>query len=105
MAGESAEGRKIVVQRIRSIPKPRSCQVLFISRSEKDVRNILSGLGPGVLTVSDHENFLHEGGMIEFILVDRHVRFDINQRVAVNGALSISARLLNVARAVTKTGR
>lgn len=99
---ESVNGRKLVVQRIRRQPRPKSCQVLFISKLEKDIPEILAGLESGVLTVSDRDGFLREGGMIAFVIENRHVRFDINQRAAVSARLALSARLLSVARSVQK---
>ena len=100
--GEVVQGRKLAVQRIQRAPKPKSCQVLFVGRSEKNVAGMLSGLGPGVLTVSDRPDFIREGGIIMFVNQDRHVRFDINQRAAANASLTISSRLMTVARSVEK---
>src|SRR5207253_481199 len=42
---ETVKGRKLAVERLRRISNPKSCQVLFLSRSEKDVSKILAGLG------------------------------------------------------------
>jgi hypothetical protein len=100
--GETVNGRKLAVQRLRRVPEPKLCQVLFISRSEKDVSEVLTGLGPGVLTVADRDGFLREGGAIAFLTEDRHVRFDISQRAAANASLSLNSRLLSVARSVNK---
>jgi YfiR/HmsC-like len=100
--GEIIDGRKIVVERLRRGPVPKSCKVLFVSRSEKDVPTVLAGLSPGVLTVSDREAFLTEGGMIDFLVEDRRVRFDISLRNAAKGSMMMSARLLNVARYVQR---
>jgi YfiR/HmsC-like len=99
--GETISGRRVEVVRLQRGPIPKSCQVLFVSKSEKDP-GILSGVGPGVLTVSDRDRFLMEGGMIAFVIEDRHVRFDINQRAASKGSLTMNARMLNVARSVQK---
>jgi len=100
--GETVNGRKLTVQRLRGVPPPKSCQVLFISKSEEAVSSILPDLGPGVLTVSDRDGFLREGGMICLVIEGRHVRFDINQRAAARASLTLSARMLNVARIVKK---
>jgi hypothetical protein len=100
--GESVGGRKVTVQRIGRPPTPKSCQVLFVARFEKDVPGILAGLGSGVLTVGDREGFIREGGMIAFVLEGRHVRFDINLRAAGIASLTMNSRLLNVARSVAK---
>ena len=100
--GESVGRRRIVVARVNRAPGPKLCQVLFIGKGEKDVSGILERVGPGVLTVGEDSGFLREGGIINFALDGRHVRFDINQRAAASASLTISARLLNVARTVQK---
>jgi hypothetical protein len=102
VSGESVGGRKVVVRRLRSAPAPKNCQVLYISPSERNAAHVVSGLGPGVLTVSDGAGFLRDGGMIAFVVDNRHVRFDINQKAAAQAGLGLSARLLNVARRVEK---
>jgi len=98
--GESAGGRRIAVRKIDRAPGPKACQVLFIGGADEDISGILSGAGFGVLTVSDRPGFLKEGGIIVFAIEDRHVRFDINRRAAASASLTISSRLLSVARSV-----
>ena len=102
VAGEVVNGRKVVVRRIKRTPAPKSCQVLFVSRPEKEVLSILSGLGPGVLTVGEGESFVRDGGMIAFVVENRRVRFGINQTAAETAGLKLSSKLLNVARSVEK---
>lgn len=99
--GETVSGRKLVIMRARP-SAPRSCQVLFVSRTVRDYSPILSSLGRGVLTVGEGDGFLHDGGMIAFVIENRRVRFDIDQSAAVNAGLKISSKLLNVARSVEK---
>jgi hypothetical protein len=100
VAGEVVNNRKVVAQRTKRIPPPKSCHVLFVSPSEKDVRKTLGGLGPGVLTVGEGEGFVHEGGMIAFVIENRRVRFEINQGVAESAGLKLSSKLLTVAKAI-----
>jgi len=100
--GETVDGRKVTIQRIKRIPEPKSCQILFIGKSEKTAAEILPAVGPGVLTVGEHPGFLRDGGIIEFALDGHHVRFDINMRAASQAGLTMSARLLKVARMVQR---
>lgn len=99
---ESVGGRRLEIVRLRKPPGPKACQMLFVSAAEKDVRRTLSGLGPGILTVGESPAFLDDGGMIAFVLENRRVRFDIRQSAAVAAGLSISSRMLSVARSVHK---
>jgi hypothetical protein len=100
--GEVVNGRKIGVQRIKRPPAAKSCQILFWGRSENAAARTLPALGPGVLTVGEGESFLHEGGMISFVIDNRRVRFDVNQTLAEKAGLKPSSKLLGVARSVEK---
>jgi hypothetical protein len=102
VTGEVAGGRKVTAERIKRPPAPRSCQVVFAGKSEKAIAKVLSGLGPGILTVGEGENFLRDGGMIAFVIENRRVRFLINQTAAENAGLKLSSKLLSVAKAVEK---
>jgi YfiR/HmsC-like len=100
--GEAVNGHELSIQRIRRAPDPKSCQVLFVARPEKEVPKILSDLGPGILTVGEGEKFLRDGGIVAFVIQDRRVRFDISQTAASRARLTLSSRLMNVARSVEK---
>jgi hypothetical protein len=99
--GEAVNGRKLMVRRINQAPAAHTCQIVF-TQSGKEAAGILSGLGPGVLTVGDGESFIHEGGIIAFLIENRHVRFDIDQKAAEVADLKLSSKLLAVARSVQK---
>jgi hypothetical protein len=100
-AGESVNQRKLTVLRNRS-NAPKACQVLFVSKSERDYPQALAGFSRGVLTVGEGDAFLRDGGMIAFVIENRRVRFDINQGAVANAGLKISSKLLSVARSVEK---
>jgi hypothetical protein len=100
--GEAVKGRNLSVQRIGRPPSPKACQVLFVSRSEKEVHRTLAEAAPGVLTVGEGEKFLQDGGIVAFVIDNRRVRFDIDQPAAAKAMLTISSRLMNVARSVRK---
>ncbi len=100
--GEAVNARKLIVQRVSQVPASSACQVVFVSSSEKDVPRILNRIGRGVLTVGEGERFVQEGGIIAFVIDDRHVRFDINQTAAANASVRLSSRLMSVARSVEK---
>ena len=56
--------------------------------------------GQPVLTVTESPWAVPPESMINFVLVDDKVRFDIAPRVAESNKLKISARLLGVARSL-----
>ena len=100
--GEAVGNHKLAVRRIDQIPEPQSCQVLFISSGEKEIRGMLASVGSGVLTVGERDGFIREGGMIAFVLENRRVRFDIKPSAAEAAGLKLSSRLLSVARSVER---
>lgn len=100
--GQTVNGRTVVVRRIAGVPAPRTCQVVFVRMPEDDVSRVLTGLGTGVLTVSEGDRFIPDGGMIDFVVENRRVRFDINLGAAGKAGLKMSARLLTVARSVAR---
>jgi len=100
--GKTIQGRDLVIREYREGENLRGAQILFINTSEKKyLRQILAGLrGASVLTVADMSGFVEEGGMIEFLSEDNHVRFAINVDAANKAHLKISSRLLSLARVV-----
>lgn len=99
-AGETVNNRPLKVTRIRKWPE--NCDVVFIAGTERDVRNVLQQIGPGVLTVGESASFLRDGGMINFVIDDRRVRFDISRSALERASVRVSSRLLGVARTVLK---
>jgi uncharacterized protein DUF4154 len=82
-----------------SVSEVTNCHVLFISASERRrYPEILGALrGKSILTVSESDRFIPDGGMIDFIIVDRKVRFRINNEAARKAGLIISSDLLSLA--------
>jgi hypothetical protein len=101
-------GRKLVNNhelQFKMIDHPgeaNACQVLFLSFT--DQRRLQDWLGAvstaAVLTVSDSPGFIRGGGMIQFVIVDGKIRFDINQSAANRLKIKLSSKLLSLARNV-----
>jgi hypothetical protein len=100
--GEKVNRHKIVVQRAHRIEDCKDCQMIFVSRSEeKNLSVILARLDSGpVLTVGETRDFARRGGVINFYLEGKKVRFEINPAVAQRGKLKISAQLLSLGKIV-----
>jgi hypothetical protein len=101
MNGEVA-GRHLTVLRVSSLKEPAGCQVLFVSRSEREkLPQILNAVREApVLTVGDTSGFLEEGGIVNFVLQGSKVRFEINQASAERAGIRISSKLLRLATRV-----
>src|SRR5579859_4405517 len=84
----------------RSLAELGHCHILFISPSQrKRLPEILQTLNQkSVLTVGRMERFTELGGMINFFIEGKRVRFEINDEAARKAGLKISAKLLTLAR-------
>jgi YfiR/HmsC-like len=104
LVGEKIEQKAMVAQRITDVQEAAKCQILFIAISESSrAKQILSSLGKNsILTVSDIANFSLIGGMIQFVVQDNKVRFEVNLSAAEKAGLTFSSQLLKVASAVRK---
>lgn len=103
VSGEKVEGKAVVVRRVASQKEVSGCRIVFVSSSEDTkVKLVLSGLDPGVLTVSDMPNFAAQGGMIQFVTEGNRVRFAVNLTAAEKAGLTLSSELLKVATNVRK---
>lgn len=98
--GEVVGGRRVVVAYPKTLAETETCNVLFLSPSERRrTYQVMKGLeGRGILTVSDIANFTDLGGIIGFYMDQGYVRFDINLAMARKADLKIGAQLLRHAR-------
>jgi len=99
---KTVNGRKFEVDYVVDARLARACHILFIAASEKSrVKQILESVrGTVALTVSDTEGFAEQGGMIDFLLDNDRVLFEVNRAAAEQAGLKISSKLLGVAKAV-----
>ena len=106
LAGETMEGRPLRVV----TPEPgdvKSCHVAYFGPGEVERSpQLLAGMRSGpVLTVGEGSRFLQQGGLISFVLEGNRVRFDVNKRAVDRAGLTVSSKLLRVARNVDDGAR
>jgi hypothetical protein len=101
-ANEHLDNKPVRVVRLKSVVEAHGCAIAYISSSEgaRLAADVVALRGQPVLTVSDAPNFLQHGGMIQFVILENHVRFDVNLNAARSAQLSLSSELLKVARSV-----
>lgn len=96
--GGNIRGRGLQIKALSRVEDAKGCHVLFVGRSEKvQMQKILSAVaGTGVLTVGEMDGFCKRGGIINFFIQDKRVRFEINPSAARRAGIRISAQLLNL---------
>jgi hypothetical protein len=99
--GHQIEGRPVEVMRGQRIEQIKNEQILFISMSEKArMASIISHLqGKKVLTVAEFDD---PNIIIQFVIENDKVRFDINLDQANQVGIKLSSKLLSVARNVKR---
>jgi YfiR/HmsC-like len=113
LEGKRVNSRSFVIKRARSLSElqralgsQKECQILYVSSSEmphlSEAIQILKGAP--VLTIGETPGFARSGGIINLILEDNKVRFEVNVRAAKEADLNISSRLLALARIVPSPG-
>jgi len=97
--------RGFVVKRLKwgtDLKDLKECKILFVGASEKahldDLVQIVKSLP--ILTVGETTGFAERGGVIRFVLEDNRVRFEINVEAARQADLTISSRLLTLAKII-----
>ena len=96
-------GRKIVVRRFRTADSVDRCQMLFITASTPDdlYKAAIDKLKTApVLIVAERPGRVLRGAIINFTIEDNKVRFEINRESAQRHRLSISSKLLSLAKLV-----
>lgn len=106
VTGRTVHQRPIAVRNLRRGEPLSGLHILFVGQSEAArLPEILAAAkGQPVLVVTESEDALAHGSMINFVAVDDRVRFDVALPPAERGQLKISARLLTVARKVVSSG-
>ena len=91
-------GRPFEVRRVDA-RSAKLCQVVFIPDSEMDrAGGVMAAVAQApVLLVGESEGFTERGGVVNFVVRDRRVRFEIDPAIAAGNGLKISARLLQLA--------
>jgi hypothetical protein len=90
------------VRRIERVRELGDAQMLYVAASRlSEIRAIVSELGTkSVLVVTDHPRGLDAGGAVNFISLDRRVRFEISVPAAMRAQLKVGGELLSVAARV-----
>jgi hypothetical protein len=102
-SGQTANGRPIVVRKLAKGDPVDDLAVIFVTRGHAaELADALAAVrGRPILTITESDDAPVAGSMVNFVVVDDRVRFDIALQPAEQSSLKISGRLLALARKVT----
>jgi hypothetical protein len=100
--GKTANNREFAIRRTMKPEDLRGCQIIFISDAERGrLAEVFESLKrSSVLVVGESDGFAQRGGCIQFYLEGNKVRFSINVDAVQRAHLTVSSKLLALARIV-----
>lgn len=105
-AGKRVHGRPLQVRQVMPDGPVAGLHMLFIgAQSPGRAGEVLKAVdGQPVLTVSDDPAVHARGTMVNFVVVDQRVRFDVSLQPVRRSGIHISALMLTAARDVARSG-
>jgi hypothetical protein len=103
-AGRAVDGRSIAVKKTRDIAAIADAHMLYVARAETARIPQIAKIARGrpLLIVTDSPGALSQGSIINFMLVQQRVKFEISLEEAERHSLKLSSRLLSVAHNVQR---
>lgn len=96
--GQKLGERPIVIQHLSDVSQSAHCQMMYVAGDPQSVAADLGATGGmPVLTVTDSQTDDRSKGIINFVIRDNHVRFEIDRAAAAHDRLEISSKLLSIA--------
>jgi hypothetical protein len=96
-AGQAAGGRAMAVRQVAAADGRNTCQVVYVSGPDPQRAATLDEMrGAPVLTVTD-ASAGGPKGIINFVVVENRVRFQVDLALANQAGLTISSKLLSLA--------
>jgi YfiR/HmsC-like len=99
LPNHSLKNRPAQVRRIRGLDELGDAQILFVGPRYNDelMRLIARVANRPVLVVTASDHGLDQGSCVNFLVIDRRVRFEVSLTVADRVGLKVSSELLSVA--------
>jgi hypothetical protein len=106
LADKKAHGHLFVVKRLSNPTEAKGCQILYFQAAESRKMGLAyeSIKKLPILTVGESDDFLDHGGMFNLFFEDKQLRFEVNPATAENAKLTVSSKLLRLAKKIRKGG-
>jgi hypothetical protein len=104
---KSKGAHRVELRRHRAVADLQACHVLFVARSEeRRLAEVLRApIGARCLVVGDSAGLAGNGAMLGFFLDEKKVRFEADPAAAERAGLTLSSKLLKLARVIQKEGQ
>jgi len=103
VAGRTVNNRPVVVRVLRDTDVQVPLHLLFVGGADPlRVGRMVRQASAAMLVVTECEDGLRQGSVINFRIIDERVRFDVSLDAAERNGIKLSSRLLTVANRVQK---
>jgi len=103
VAGRTINNRPVIVRALRDTEVHVPLHLLFIGGTDPArVGRLVRQATSSMLVVTECDNGLQQGSVINFRIIDERVRFDVSLDAAERNGIKLSSRLLTVANRVQK---
>jgi hypothetical protein len=106
LSDKKAHGRSFSVRKLTNPAEAKTCHILFFR--ERETKKMTAAYESvkrlPILTVGESDEFLDQGGMFNLFFEDKQLRFEVNQTTAENAKLTVSSKLLRLAKKTRKGG-
>ena len=99
---KAVKGRPFVLRRVNRDTEVSACHMLFVPAAERRTwRDMQATMSKApVLTIGEADGFLDQGGIINFLIKDASIAFEIDLRAAQRAGIKFDANLLKIAAKV-----
>jgi hypothetical protein len=99
--GKMAGSQQIVVKKYNSIEEVSHCHMVFVASGLSNSENMdmltQKFANKSTLIVTEKEDFIDKGSVINFVIRDEQMRFELSKSNALKNGLQISANLVKLA--------
>ena len=95
----TTNNRHVEIRRCTDLVQLPTCNIVFVAPSAmgRFTKVTATVSGRPILLVGESPGFLDQGGMVNFVMVHKKIRFDISRKNCTKAGLEISSKLLKVA--------
>lgn len=106
LPGRTIHNRPVRARALAPRGSLEGIHILYIGRAAptRTAGMIKAARAKSILVITDDPEGLQRGGMINFVLAENRVRFEISRSAAENAGLKLSSRLLAIALRVHSSG-
>ncbi len=103
LQGRTAQQFTITITRINGVHEIQDCNMIFLHKGQEALQDSLiqSTAGKPIMTVSDIDQFVEHGGMVEFGMEDQKINLLLNKKTVTESHIIIQSRLTKLAKLVS----